>query len=218
MTQDIGALFNRRILNPESNLCYGEGGAGTWSDGKLTTRIGKNSENVRFVLQTLVDHGAPNKILVDGKPHLGTDKLVVILRNLRKDLISQGAEFIFNEKVVDLVLEPQKEAENGKLKRINSVVLSNGTTLYADEVVLAVGHSSRALYEKLLDKGFEIKPKDIAVGFRIEHPQELINRIQVKSTNLVYTKYYFYILHDLLYVLILNYLFIYKVWRFLRGS
>jgi uncharacterized FAD-dependent dehydrogenase len=183
--KDIGALFNRRILNPESNLCYGEGGAGTWSDGKLTTRIGKNSENVRYVLQTLVDHGAPTKILIDGKPHLGTDKLVVILRNIRKDLISQGAEFIFNEKVVDLELIPQiqteaeKEKERGKMKRVNSVVLSNGTTLYADEVVLAVGHSSRLLCEKLLDKGFEIKPKDIAVGFRIEHPQELINRIQV---------------------------------------
>lgn len=78
--KDIGALFNRRILNPESNLCYGEGGAGTWSDGKLTTRIGKNSESVRYVLKTLVRHGAPEKILVDGKPHLGTDKLVVILR------------------------------------------------------------------------------------------------------------------------------------------
>lgn len=78
--KDIGALFNRRILNSESNLCYGEGGAGTWSDGKLTTRIGKNSENVRFVLKTLVEQGAPEKILIDGKPHLGTDKLVVILR------------------------------------------------------------------------------------------------------------------------------------------
>ncbi|CAM9960139.1 unnamed protein product, partial [Scytosiphon promiscuus] len=72
----IGALFSRRILDPESNLCYGEGGAGTWSDGKLTTRIGRNSDNVRKVLETLVAHGAPDRILVDGKPHLGTDRYV----------------------------------------------------------------------------------------------------------------------------------------------
>lgn len=76
----IGALINRRILDPESNLCYGEGGAGTWSDGKLTTGTGKNSAEVRWVLQQLVKHGAPRRILVDGKPHLGTDKLVHILK------------------------------------------------------------------------------------------------------------------------------------------
>lgn len=78
--QSIGALFNRGLLDPESNLCYGEGGAGTWSDGKLTTRIGKNSEEVRRVLGRLVAHGAPSRILVDGKPHLGTDRLVRILK------------------------------------------------------------------------------------------------------------------------------------------
>ena len=136
--KDIGALFNRRILNGESNLCYGEGGAGTWSDGKLTTRIGKNSGEVRFVLQTLVDHGAPERILVDGKPHLGTDKLVVILRNLRKYLISQGAEFRFDTKVVDIVVNEDKN----KQKYAKGVVLENGDTIDADIDHNPVDHSS----------------------------------------------------------------------------
>ena len=174
--KDIGALFNRRILNRESNLCYGEGGAGTWSDGKLTTRIGKNSGDVRFVLQTLVNHGAPERILVDGKPHLGTDKLVVILRNLRKHLIDQGAEFRFNTKVKDIIIK--NDNNDDETKSTGGVVLENGDRIDAEVVVLAVGHSSRALYEMLVARGFKVEPKGIAVGFRVEHPQELINQIQ----------------------------------------
>ena len=103
---DIGALMGRRrILNPDSNLCFGEGGAGTWSDGKLTTRIGKNSEDVRQVLETLVSHGAPESILLAGKPHLGTDRLVRILKTLREKLIQEGAEFYFGSTVTDLLVE-----------------------------------------------------------------------------------------------------------------
>ena len=186
--KDIGALFNRRILNSDSNLCYGEGGAGTWSDGKLTTRIGKNSDDVRFVLQTLVEHGAPEKILVDGKPHLGTDKLVVILRNLRAHLISLGAEFRFDTKVIDLLIEDNNKTVEEEMyqmkmarKNVKGVVLEDGEHLSAEVVVLAVGHSSRPFYETLMKRGFQIKPKEIAVGFRIEHPQELINHIQYGS-------------------------------------
>lgn len=82
-SRSIGELLNRRILDPESNLCYGEGGAGTWSDGKLTTGTGKNSAEVRWVMQQLVQHGAPHRILIDGKPHLGTDRLVTILKVIR---------------------------------------------------------------------------------------------------------------------------------------
>ena len=96
--RDIGALFARRRLNEESNLCYGEGGAGTWSDGKLTTRIGRNSERVRAVLQALVRFGAPDDILVNGKPHLGTDRLVRILRAARLYLQTLGVEFRFGER------------------------------------------------------------------------------------------------------------------------
>ncbi|KAJ1421184.1 hypothetical protein B484DRAFT_421242, partial [Ochromonadaceae sp. CCMP2298] len=104
--RSIGALFNRKILDPESNLCYGEGGAGTWSDGKLTTRIGKNSANVRWVLEELVKYGAPDRILVDGKPHLGTDRLVRILKSVREHLEERGVVFMFDTCVSGLRLGP----------------------------------------------------------------------------------------------------------------
>jgi uncharacterized FAD-dependent dehydrogenase len=180
--RDIGALFNRKILNPNSNLCYGEGGAGTWSDGKLTTRIGKNSEDVRDVLKTLVVHGAPESILVAGKPHLGTDRLVRILRTLRANLVDSGAEFLFGHTAVDVLVEnghvagvelESNSADEGSGKRNTAV-----STIQASKVVFAVGHSARRLYERLLELDVAIETKPIAVGFRVEHPQDLINRIQ----------------------------------------
>jgi len=167
----IGALFNRKMLDPESNLCYGEGGAGTWSDGKLTTRIGKNSEEVRSVLQRLVAFGAPERILVDGKPHLGTDRLVRILKSLRQHLEARGARFVFNCSVADLLVEPGGG-------RVAGVRLANGSELLGDKVLMGAGHSARSLYAQLLSHGVALEPKPIAVGFRVEHPQDLINRIQ----------------------------------------
>jgi hypothetical protein len=121
--RDIGALFNRRLLNQESNLCYGEGGAGTWSDGKLTTRIGKNSEEVQCVLETLVSLGAPPRILIDSKPHLGTDRLVRILKALRGWLMEQGVEFRFGSKVEDLGV-------SNTHKEVNGVVLTTGSSMF----------------------------------------------------------------------------------------
>lgn len=178
--RDIGALFNRKLLNGESNLCYGEGGAGTWSDGKLTTRIGKNSQQVRSVLRTLVNHGAPKRILVDGKPHLGTDRLVRILRDLRAHLLTLGCEFRFGCRVEDIVV--------GANRQVAGVVVlndeSNSTKpeiIDAELVCLAVGHSARRLYDRLIFHDVEVECKPIAVGFRVEHPQELINRIQLGS-------------------------------------
>ena len=112
---------------------------------------------------------------MDGKPHLGTDKLVRILQNMRKDLLSQGTEFLFNSTVIDIVLN---ESDNMKSKQITGVRLANGSVISSDCVILAVGHSSRAMYECLMSKGVTIEPKGIAVGFRVEHPQELINSIQ----------------------------------------
>ena len=167
--RDIGALFNRKILNPDSNLCYGEGGAGTWSDGKLTTRIGKNSQLVRQVLSTLVTHGASPRILVDGKPHLGTDKLVKILQSMRKYLISQGVIFHFDTKVDDF------KVLNNKILGVST---STGQEMFADKVILAIGHSSRVLYEKLIELGVHVEAKPIAVGFRVEHPQSMLNSFQ----------------------------------------
>jgi len=230
--RSIGALFNRNILDPESNLCYGEGGAGTWSDGKLTTRIGKNSANVRWVLEELVRHGAPERILVDGKPHLGTDRLVRILKGLRAYLEDQGAVFKFESRVDGLVIEPTEAeaaaaavvvvvggggdgSDSGKQKDVDeegtiqqqqqqqhwesdeSADICTTTTtavkarrvvgvrlheevdsIPADYTLLSVGHSARKLYERLHQYGIKLTTKPIAAGFRVEHPQELINRIQ----------------------------------------
>uniref|UniRef100_A0A0E0HEE6 Uncharacterized protein n=1 Tax=Oryza nivara TaxID=4536 RepID=A0A0E0HEE6_ORYNI len=175
--RDIGALVVRRILHSESNFCFGEGGAGTWSDGKLVTRIGRNTDGVQAVMKTFVQFGGPPNILVDGKPHLGTDKLVPLLRNFRHHLKELGVNIIFNTRVDDLVVE------GGQVK---GVVVSDSRlqlgspnqTLSFDAVVLAVGHSARDTYSMLLRHNVDMHPKSFAVGLRIEHPQELINDIQ----------------------------------------
>lgn len=173
----IGALFHRKVLDPESNLCYGEGGAGTWSDGKLTTRIGKNSANVRWVLEMLVKHGAPTRILVDGKPHLGTDRLVRILKGLRCYLEEKGATFLFDTRVDDFIISDNTKTINDK-RNITGLLLNNGSIVHTNHVILSVGHSARGLYHQLHHHKVHLEPKSIAAGFRIEHPQELINRIQ----------------------------------------
>eukprot|EP00981_Chlorochromonas_danica_P005958 scaffold1243_cov173-Ochromonas_danica.AAC.19 len=172
----LGALFNRGLLDPESNLCFGEGGAGTWSDGKLTTRIGKNGDGVRSCLKLLVRHGAPERILVDGKPHLGTDRLVRILKDIRHFLISKGAEFHFNSRVEEIDID---QAGDSSKRRVRGVRLAGGQYLAADALVLAIGHSSRPLFEHLLGHGVKLEAKAIAAGFRIEHPQDSINRIRL---------------------------------------
>ncbi|KAA6420919.1 MAG: oxidoreductase electron carrier [Trebouxia sp. A1-2] len=167
--RDIGALIVRRMLNPDSNLCYGEGGAGTWSDGKLTTKVGRNSDPVRRVLHTLYTFGAPQNILVAGKPHLGTDRLIKILQAFRKHLTALGVQIHFGSCVTDLVLEHDKAV---------GVKLRGGEIIPASKVVLAVGHSSRAMYETLAARGIALSPKPFALGLRVEHPQALIDNIQ----------------------------------------
>ncbi|KAK4781305.1 hypothetical protein SAY87_017411 [Trapa incisa] len=175
--RDIGALAVRRILQLESNFCFGEGGAGTWSDGKLVTRIGRNSESVLAVLNTLVHFGAPESILVDGKPHLGTDRLVPLLRNFRQHLLHHGVTIKFGSRVDDLLIE------NGKLIGLKASDVSDRSPINYqnykyDAIILAVGHSARDVYQMLLSHNLELIPKDFAVGLRVEHPQELINYIQ----------------------------------------
>jgi uncharacterized FAD-dependent dehydrogenase len=167
--RDIGALFARGILAPDSNLCFGEGGAGTWSDGKLTTRIGRNSAPVRSVLAALVHFGAPDSILVDGKPHLGTDRLVRLLRALRARLAALGAAVRWGARV------ERVELRGGAVAALH---LADGTSLPARHVILAVGHSARPLYAALLREGVAITPQACAVGFRVEHPQSLVNAAQ----------------------------------------
>ncbi|GAB4853642.1 hypothetical protein Ancab_017833 [Ancistrocladus abbreviatus] len=175
--RDIGALVVRRIIQLESNFCFGEGGAGTWSDGKLVTRIGKNSASVQAVMKTLVYFGAPENILVDGKPHLGTDRLIPLLRSFRNHLRTLGVSIKFGTRVDDLLVE-DAIVKGVKVSDSTKNLLSEREELGFDAVVLAVGHSARDVYEMLLSYNVDLMPKDYAVGLRIEHPQELINIIQ----------------------------------------
>eukprot|EP00536_Pseudo-nitzschia_multiseries_P008783 jgi/Psemu1/199071/e_gw1.230.77.1 len=171
--RDIGKLIHRRLLNEESNFAFGEGGAGTWSDGKLTTRIGRNSGTVRLVLERLVEYGAPSDILWKGAPHLGTDNLVRLLRKMRFRLAELGGEIHFGTKMTNLKIDGN---------RVCGVAAEdiNGNQHYfeGDHVVLATGHSARDVYEDLHRAGVKLEPKGFAVGFRIEHPQNIINKIQ----------------------------------------
>ena len=165
--RDIGQLRAHGQLNPESNTCFGEGGAGTYTDGKLYTRI--KHPFVRWVMHELVKLGAPEQILVDAHPHLGTDKLVSLLKNLRARLLAAGVDYRFETRVDKIML-----AHN----RIQGVVLGNGEELTATRVILATGHSARAIYEHLADLGVPLEAKPFAVGVRAEHPQALINTAQ----------------------------------------
>ncbi|KAF5181460.1 FAD/NAD(P)-binding oxidoreductase family protein [Thalictrum thalictroides] len=178
--RDIGALVVRRLLQEESNFCFGEGGAGTWSDGKLVTRIGRNSDSVLAVMKTLVHFGAPPNILVDGKPHLGTDRLIPLLRNFRQHLQGLGVTIKFGTRVDDLLVE-NSQVIGVKVSDSRQKLHADSLKLGFDAVVLAVGHSARDTYEMLLSYNVDLAPKDFAVGLRIEHPQELINSIQYSA-------------------------------------
>lgn len=165
--KDVARLMGKGVIAPDSNLCFGEGGAGTWSDGKLYTRVG--GPRVREVLDTLVAQGAPDRILVDGRPHLGTDKLVAILKAFRATLREMGCELRFETRV---------ESFETDGSRITGVRVNGGEIIDASHVILAVGHSARDVYEYLVDAGVHLTPKPFAVGYRIEHPQRLIDTIQ----------------------------------------
>lgn len=170
--KDIGALFVRNRINPESNLCFGEGGAGTWSDGKLTTRIGRNDDPVRQVLETLVMLGAPEEILCSGKPHLGTDRLIRLLQSFRSHLKALGVDIRFSTKANEIKIQDN---------RVSGVVLDDGTVIAAEACVLAVGHSARDMYQHLAKIQVQMEAKPFAMGFRIEHPQKIIDTLQYGS-------------------------------------
>ena len=170
--ETVNHFVQRGELNQYSNVQFGEGGAGTFSDGKLTTGI--HSPFCKKVLQEFVNFGAPKEILYLSKPHLGTDNLVNIVKNIRKYIISQGGIFLFNTKAIDF------EISNNKIK---SVITKNIKTLTEDKintdsVILAIGHSSRDTFEKLYERGFLMKKKNFSVGVRIEHLQNSINKAQ----------------------------------------
>ena len=154
-------------LDPENNVQFGEGGAGTFSDGKLTTRL--NHPLTSEVLRTLVACGAPEEILIQAKPHIGTDRLRLVLIRLRQKLLALGVELRYKERLIDL------EMHAG---RVNAGLCSSGTRLPCDSLVLAIGHSARDTYDLLAREGVRLEAKPFAIGLRVEHPRALINSIQ----------------------------------------
>jgi len=163
----VGAFWQNGHLDPESNVQFGEGGAGTFSDGKLTTRL--NHSAMRLILDTLVELGAPEQILVDAKPHVGTDRLRTVLKNFRASLQEKGVEVQFRTRLSGM------ECQRG---RVRAACIGSAGAIPCDALVLAPGHSARDTYDMLVATGVALEPKPFAVGVRVEHPAALINRIQ----------------------------------------
>ena len=166
--RDLAAINKDHIVNPDSNYCFGEGGAGTYSDGKLYTRSKKRGD-VRRILEILVAHGATGDILFDAHPHIGTNKLPRVVTALRQSILNAGGEIHFNTKVIDLILERDV---------ITGVVIHNGAKVSGEAVVLATGHSARDIFQLLHDKKIMIETKAFALGVRVEHQQNLIDQVQ----------------------------------------
>jgi uncharacterized FAD-dependent dehydrogenase len=166
--RDLAAINKEHIVNPESNYCFGEGGAGTYSDGKLYTRSKKRGD-VNRILEILVAHGAKDDILFDAHPHIGTNKLPNLVTAIRESIIGAGGEVRFNTKAVDFIVRNDT---------MTGVVTQSGETIEGEGVILATGHSARDIFQILNDKKILIEAKPFALGVRVEHPQELIDRIQ----------------------------------------
>ncbi len=167
--QDVEKFWRDGVLNPKSNVQFGEGGAGTFSDGKLNTLVKDKLGRNREVLKIFVEAGAPEEILYEAKPHIGTDILCKVVRNLREQIEAWGGEIRFDAQVTDLCMDG---------KRITGVVVNNTETISCEAVVLAVGHSARDTFEMLDKRLVPMEAKSFAVGLRIEHPRRMINKIQ----------------------------------------
>lgn len=167
--KDVENFWKNGILAPDSNVQFGEGGAGTFSDGKLNTLVKDKNGRNREVLKIFVRAGAPEEILYEAKPHIGTDMLVRIVRNLREEILSFGGEVWFESKMTDLVIE--KGAVRG-------VIINDKELLETDSVVLAAGHSARDTFQMLYERKVPMEAKAFAVGLRVEHPRKMINKIQ----------------------------------------
>jgi len=166
-TQDTWGLWRRGVLNPESNVQFGEGGAGTFSDGKLWSQISDPRHLTRKVLTEFVKAGAPDEILFVSKPHIGTFRLVGMVEKMRAEIEARGGEIRFQQRVTDVLIEAG---------HIRGVTLASGEQLRADHVVLALGHSARDTFEMLHRRGVFMQAKPFSIGYRIEHPQRLIDR------------------------------------------
>jgi len=168
--KDIAKLTKEHIVNKDSNYCFGEGGAGTFSDGKLYTRSKKRGD-VNKILDVLIMHGATPEIRVDAHPHIGTNKLPQIIQKIRETILEYGGEILFNSRVTDIILKNNK---------VDGVKLLSDNTINSNKVILATGHSARDIFELLYKKEIEIQIKEFAIGVRVEHTQELIDQIQYK--------------------------------------
>ena len=162
---DVEKFFNEDILNEDSNICFGEGGAGTFSDGKLTTNL--NDPKIKFILKTFVKFGAKESVYYDNYPHVGTDKLRIVMEKMRDEIISMGGEFHFESKVVNVWENEIEVIENNLIIKYHS-----------NHIILAIGHSAKKTYEMLYKNGFNLEPKAFSMGCRIEHLQSKINDIQ----------------------------------------
>ena len=175
--RDLANINKNHLVNPESNYCFGEGGAGTYSDGKLYTRSNKRG-NIKKILQTLVYHGANPEILIDAHPHIGTNKLPQLIENIRERILFFGGEVRFNTKLIDFEIK-----ENS----VSAITLMKEATEFIEPIqnmILATGHSARDIYELLNSKKLYLEPKPFAIGIRVEHPQSLIDGIQYHCGNL----------------------------------
>ena len=168
--RDLAAINKEHTVNPDSNYCFGEGGAGTYSDGKLYTRSKKRGDLQR-ILQILVQHGATPDILFDAHPHIGTNKLPKIIEAIRETVRAAGGEVLFDKRVSDFILEGDE---------MRGVATSDGHTYLGESVILATGHSARDIFELLHEKGVTVEAKPFAMGVRVEHQQKLIDSIQYK--------------------------------------
>jgi uncharacterized protein len=166
--RDLAVLNKEGIVNPESNYCFGEGGAGTYSDGKLYTRSNKRGD-INRILNLLVYFGADEKILYESHPHIGTNKLPEIITSMRKKIIDCGGDYLFEKKVTDFIIKDEK---------IEAVKTSDGSIISGDAVILATGHSARDIFLLLYNKKILIEAKPFALGVRVEHPQALIDSVQ----------------------------------------
>jgi uncharacterized protein len=172
---DTFGFWSKRKFNPESNAQFGEGGAGTFSDGKLYSRVKDANHHGRKVLEELVNAGAAPEILYVNKPHIGTYRLVKIVENMRRTIESLGGEIRFQSRVEKIDIEDKGE------RQVRGVILANGEYIRSDHVILAVGHSARDTFEMLHQQGVYIEPKPFSVGFRVEHPQSVIDQCRLGS-------------------------------------
>lgn len=170
-TKDTWALWRRSVLDPESNVQYGEGGAGTFSDGKLYSQVKDPRHLGRKVLTEFVKAEAPSEILTEARPHIGTFRLVKMVENMRATIEALGGEYRFKSRVVDFDIDTSRSGE----RRVRGVILADGERIAASHVVLAIGHSSRDTFQVLADRGVHVEAKPFSIGFRIEHPQSVID-------------------------------------------